>query len=53
MPSFKESPMEAESRKAANFPDVENSLHEKFSAEGMGYIDKVTSMASEIFGDQS
>lgn len=38
-----ESQLEAESRKAANYPDVEKSLFEKFSADEMSYVAKVTS----------
>lgn len=38
--------MEAESRKAANFPEVEQSLLKKFASSEMSYIDKATSRQS-------
>lgn len=36
--------MEADARKAAKFPDVENSLGKRFADGGMGYVDRVTSL---------
>ncbi|KPI44770.1 Phosphatidate phosphatase APP1 [Cyphellophora attinorum] len=39
----RESEMEAESRKAANFPEVEKSLFEKYSDGDMSLVDKFTS----------
>lgn len=41
---WKASAMEADARKAAKFPEVENSLGKRFADGGMGYVDRVTSL---------
>jgi len=40
----KETQFEAESRKVANFPDVEESLTKRFAKTEMTYLDKITSL---------
>ena len=40
---YKATQMEADSRKAANFPEIEDNLLKQFASEDMGLIDKVTS----------